>query len=121
MKIAFKILLLISCALFAGVSESTDWRDESIRQYKQADAELDRVFQSWVAEIKEKHVSDPLLSEWIQQVTRAQEAWKKFRDEDQQAAGFYWRGGGTGRAQMEWATRLTLQRTKDLKKRYDPR
>jgi uncharacterized protein YecT (DUF1311 family) len=121
MKITFTVLLLISCTLFLGIAQSTDWRDESIRQYKKADAELDRVFQSLVTEIKEKHASDPSLNEWIEQFTRAQEAWKKFREEDQEAAAFYWRGGGTGRAQMEWATRLTLQRIKDLEKRYDPR
>jgi uncharacterized protein YecT (DUF1311 family) len=121
MKVTFIILFSISCIFFLGAADSTDWRTQSIDRYEEAGAELERVFQNLVTEIKQEHASDPFMKEWVGQIAQAQEAWKKFRDEDQQAAGFYWRGGGTGRAQTEWATRLTLQRIEDLKKRYDPR
>ena len=121
MKITFITFLSISCLFLVGIAGSTEWRMESINRNAETAAELDRVFQNLVTEIKEKHASDPFMNDWIEQVKRAQEAWKKFRDEDQKAAGFYWRGGGTGRAQTEWATRLTLQRIENLKKRYNPR
>jgi len=74
-----------------------------------------------IAEIKRKHKNDPFLNEWIEQLNISHVAWEKFRDEDQQAAGFFWRDGGTGRAQTEWATRLTMQRINDSKKHYDSR
>lgn len=120
-KIAFIILLLISCTSFLGFYESTNLNDESIKLYKETNVELDRIFKDLVEDIKKKHSSDPFVEEWVKQITQSQEAWKKFRDEEYKSAGYYWRGGGTGRAQTEWALRLTLQRIEDLKKRYDPR
>lgn len=95
--------------------------DESIRRYKEANEELERVLESLVEDVKNNHSSDPHIDEWIKQIRRSQDAWKSFRDQDQLVAGFYWRGGGTGRAQTDWATKLTLQRIKDLEKRYNPK
>ena len=95
--------------------------DDSIAQFEKADAELEQVFQSLLKELKNTHQDDPMLKEWINQLILSQEIWKKFRDEDEQTAGYFWRGGGSGRAQTEWATRLSLQRIESLKKKYDPR
>lgn len=118
--------IIIACALVLSVStvgfcENTLTQDASIKKFEEANAELEATFQKVIQKIKQEHKNDPFLKEWINQLTVSQEAWKKFRDEDQQTAGFFWRGGGTGRAQTEWATRLTLQRINDLKKHYDPR
>jgi uncharacterized protein YecT (DUF1311 family) len=121
MKITITVCILLVSAGFICFSEGADWRDESIRRFEEADAELEATFQNLIEDIKQKHPNDPFLNEWIDQLTISHEAWKKFRDEDQKAAGFFWRGGGTGRAQTEWETRLTLQRINDLKKYYDPR
>jgi hypothetical protein len=95
MKNKFAICIVVSCFLFISITGSADWRNDSIKRYEEADAELDHVFQKLVMEIKNKHPNDPFLNEWIEQITRAQESWKKYRDADEQSAGFFWRGGGT--------------------------
>jgi len=121
MKIKYTILAVWFSLIFLFTIAPSALSGDSISRFEKADAELEQVFQSLLKELKNTHQDDPMLQEWIKQLTISQETWKKFRDADEQAAAFFRRGGGTGRAQTEWATMLTLQRIEDLKRQYDPR
>lgn len=121
MKMKFTILTITLSFALTSIAICGGLSDDTIARFEKADAELEKLFQAILIEIKNEHKNDPMLEEWIEQISRSQKLWMKFRDEDQQTAGFFWRGGGTGRAQTDWSTRLTLQRIEDLKKRYDPR
>lgn len=130
MKLVFAVLAsLIAAPAVAQVaplncdeaSTTVDAAECADKNFKRADAELNRVFPRALSSIdKQDHLTPEQRAKWKTVLRETQRTWVKFKQLDcDEAIGFEWYGGtGMGRASLECAREKTEARTRELIERY---